>query len=41
MELLRLGYILEAELGKSFFMALVESDAHLAVVKTNEELKSA
>lgn len=40
-ELLCLGYILEAELGKSFFMALVEPAAHLAVVKTNEKFKSA
>lgn len=41
MELFCLGYILEAELGKTFFTAFVESAAHLAVVKTNEEFKSA
>lgn len=28
-------------MGKSFFIALAESAAHLAVVKTNEEFKSA
>lgn len=35
------GIYTRNRMGKSFFMTLVESAAHLAVVKTNEEFKSA